>query len=494
MGTPLLSVAELRAVERAAQSNLSAGTLMARAGAAVGTCIGISQPGKSLSVCVVAGPGNNGGDGYAAASELRDSGHRITCVQLAKPVSDDARNALTRWRSSGGTTRTELPTDQHFDVVVDAMLGIGQTRPLQGTLLAAAQWINAQRTRVVAIDVPSGLDADRGCWLGGVEGVHASETITFISDKPGLHTGDGVDAAGTVTVDRLGVELASTRTMLTDPSDFSQIAIPRKRNTHKGSYGNALVIGGAAGMVGAALLAARAALTIGAGRVYVDCIGAPEFGVDPGQPELMFRRYASIENLQSIVIGCGLGKNDAARRALQWALDSDASLIIDADALNLLSQGPALSECLAARNATTVLTPHPLEAARLLQTSANDVQFDRITRARELATRFRSIIVLKGAGSIAVHVNGRCAINPTGGPALSTAGTGDVLAGLLGGLFAQHFDPWQATLAATWLHGRAGEGRDVGLTAGDIASGAADELVRLRAARHASESGPLRSP
>ena len=494
MGTPLLSVAELRAVERAAQSNLSAGTLMARAGAAVGTCIGMSQPGKSLSVCVVAGPGNNGGDGYAAASELRDSGHRITCVQLAKPVSDGARNALTRWRSSGGTTRTELPTDQHFDVVVDAMLGIGQTRPLQGTLLAAAQWINAQRTRVVAIDVPSGLDADRGCWLGGVEGVHAWETITFISDKPGLHTGDGVDAAGTVTVDRLGVELASTRTMLTDPSDFSQIAIPRKRNTHKGSYGNALVIGGAAGMVGAALLAARAALTIGAGRVYVDCIGAPEFGVDPGQPELMFRRYASIENLQSIVIGCGLGKNDAARRALQWALDSDASLIIDADALNLLSQGPALSECLAARNATTVLTPHPLEAARLLQVSADDVQFDRITRARELATRFRSIIVLKGAGSIAVHVNGRCAINPTGGPALSTAGTGDVLAGLLGGLFAQHFDPWQATLAATWLHGRAGEGRDVGLTAGDIASGAADELVRLRAARHASESGPLRSP
>ena len=463
---------------------------MARAGAAVGSCIGMLQPGKSLSVCVVAGPGNNGGDGYAAASELRDAGHRITCVQLAKPVSDDARDALTRWRSSGGTTRTELPTDKHFDVIVDAMLGIGQTRPLQGSLLAGAQWINAQRAHVVAIDVPSGLDADRGCWLGGVEGVYASETITFISDKPGLHTGDGVDATGTVAVDRLGVELASTRTMLTDPSDFSQIVIPRKRNTHKGSYGNALVIGGAAGMVGAALLAARAALTIGAGRVYVDCIGAPEFGVDSEQPELMFRPYASIEDLQSIVIGCGLGKSDAARRALQWALDSDASLIIDADALNLLSQGPALSECLAARNATTVLTPHPLEAARLLQVLADDVQFDRITRARELATRYRSIIVLKGAGSIAVHVNGRCAINPTGGPALATAGTGDVLAGLLGGLFAQHFDPWQATLAATWLHGRAGEGRDVGLTAGQIATRAADELARLRAAESELRPSP----
>ncbi len=166
--------------------------------------------------------------------------------------------------------------------VVDAMLGIGQTRPLQGALLAAAQWINAQRTRVVAIDVPSGLDADRGCWIGGVEGVYASETITFIADKPGLHTGDGVDAAGTVTVDATrSSNHASTRTMLTDPSDFPQIAMPRRRNTHKGSYGNALIIGGAAGMVGAALLAARAALTIGAGRVYVDCIGAPEFRVDP---------------------------------------------------------------------------------------------------------------------------------------------------------------------------------------------------------------------
>lgn len=484
MGTPLLNVAELRAIERAAQSNLPAGTLMARAGAAVASCIAMSQPGKALSICIVAGPGNNGGDGYAAASELRDGGHRIACVQLAKPVSDDARNALARWSSSGGATRTELPTGQHFDVIVDAMLGIGQTRPLQGALLAAAQWINAQRTRVVAVDVPSGLDADRGCWLGGVEGVYASETITFIADKPGLHTGDGVDAAGTVTLDRLGVEPASTRTMLTEPSDFSEVIVPRRRNTHKGSYGNALIIGGAAGMVGAALLAARAALTIGAGRVYVDCIGAPEFRVDPYQPELMFRPYASIENLHSIVIGCGLGKNDAARRALQWALDSDASLIIDADALNLLSQGPALSECLAARNATTVLTPHPLEAARLLQVSADDVQFDRLTRARELATRYRSIVVLKGAGSVAVHVNGRCAINPTGGPALATAGTGDVLAGLLGGLFAQHFDPWQATLAATWLHGRAGEGRDVGLVAGDIAMRVADELARLRATPH----------
>ncbi len=480
MGTPLLSVAELRGLEKSAQSDLPAGTLMARAGAAVAARIDTLQPGRTLSICVVAGPGNNGGDGYVAAHSLRDAGHRVTCVQLAKPAGDQARNALAQWRASGGKTRADLPTAPKFDIIVDALLGIGQTRPLQGTLLSAAQWINAQRSRVIAIDVPSGLDAERGCWIGGVEGVYASETITFIADKPGLHTGDGVDAAGTVTIDTLGIEAASTRTMLADPSDFPQIVAPRRRNTHKGSYGSALIIGGGAGMVGAALLAARAALTIGAGRVYVDCIGAPEFRVDPCQPELMFRPHASIENPDTIVIGCGLGKSDAARRALQWALDSDASLVIDADALNLLSQGPALSECLAARNATTVLTPHPLEAARLLETSAEEVQLDRVARARELATRYRSIVVLKGAGTIFVHTNGRCAINPTGGPALATAGTGDVLAGLIGGLLAQRFDPVQATLAAVWLHGRAGEDRDVGLVAGDLPARAADQLAQLR--------------
>ena len=480
MGIPLYTVAELRAAEQTAQRKLPAGTLMARAGAVVARRIATLRSTKPLSICVVAGPGNNGGDGYVAASELQAAGHHVTCVQLAEPAANDARRALAQWRASGGTTRTEWTTRKKFDVIVDAVLGIGQTRPLQGALLAAVQWINEQRTYVIAIDVPSGLEADRGCWVGGVEGVYASETITFIADKPGLHTGDGVDAAGTVTLDNLGIETKHARTTLADPADFPQIAAPRRRNTHKGSYGNALVIGGGAGMVGAALLAARAALVIGAGRVYVDCIGAPEFRVDPTQPELMFRPYTSIENPHSIVIGCGLGKNEPARRALQWALDSDASLIIDADALNLLSQGPALGECLAARNATTVLTPHPLEAARLLEVSADDIQVDRIGLAKELAARYRSTTVLKGAGTVLVHINGRCAINPTGGPALATAGTGDVLAGLLGGLLAQHFDPWQATLAATWLHGRAGEGRDVGLVASDIARRAADQLAKLR--------------
>lgn len=481
MGKPLYTVAELRAIEQTAQRSLSAGTLMARAGAATAAYIDAMRPGKRLSIGVFVGPGNNGGDGYVAATELRAARHDVVCVQLAEPATGDARNAFAAWRAADGATRTDLPTRKKFDVIVDAMLGIGLTRPLQGELLNAALWINAQRARIVALDVPSGLDADRGSWVGAVEGVRASSTITFIGDKPGLHTGDGVDAAGEITVSTLEIQPGSSKTTLSEPSAFPQIVVPRRRNTHKGTYGNALIIGGSTGMVGAALLAARAALRIGAGRVYVDCIGAPEFRVDACQPELMFRPSASVESVHSIVIGCGLGQDDVARRALQWALDSDASLVIDADAINLLSSGPALADCLSARNVTTVLTPHPLEAARLLATSAQDIQLDRIASACELATRYQSIVVLKGAGTVVARPDGRCAINPTGGPALATAGSGDVLAGLISGLLAQGFDPWEATLAAVWLHGCAGDEHDIGVVASEIATQAVDHLRRLRA-------------
>lgn len=480
MGRSLYTIEELRAIEQAAQRDLPSGELMSRAGVAAAGRIRTMRSAKRSSVCVLAGPGNNGGDGYVTATQLRSAGDDVVCVRIAKPGSADASNAFAKWHATGGETLDSPPAKRNFDVIVDALLGIGQTRPLQGAMLAAAQWINAQDAHVVALDVPSGLDADRGSWVGGVTGVLASETITFIGDKPGLHTGDGTDAAGVVTVDTLGTQPAATRTALIDPSDFPQIAAPRRRNTHKGTYGSVLVVGGNAGMVGAALLAARAALRIGAGRVYVDCIGAPEFRVDPVQPELMFRASASVDDPQCIVIGCGLGTDDAARRALQTALDSEAPLVIDADALNLLARGPALAECVIARQPATVLTPHPLEAARLLECSADEVQSDRIEAARNLAARFRASVVLKGAGSVVVHTNGRCSINSTGGPALATAGTGDVLAGLLGGLIAQSFDPWQVTKAAVWLHGRSVDDQNGGIVASDVAAQAARVLAELR--------------
>lgn len=484
MGTPLFRVDELRALEQDAQRGLPPGELMARAGRGAARRIDELAGDERVSVCVVAGPGNNGGDGFVVASELTARGHDVTCVLVgcAAPGADDARAAFEHWRHAGGGVLSALP-DQHFDFVVDALFGIGLARPLQGAFLDAARWIGGHAHTVVALDVPSGLDSDRGAWVGDVEGVLADVTVTFLGDKPGLHTGAGIDAAGDVRVDTLGLAAPlSTSLVLSAPVDFADLAHPRRRDTHKGSFGNVLVLGGGPGMVGAPLLAARAALRLGAGRVYVDCIGAPEMRVDPVQPELMFRPHASIADAECTVVGCGLGVDAPARSALAWALARPGALVIDADALNLLAEDAGLRATLKARTAPTVLTPHPLEAARLLGTSARAVQGDRLASARALADDLHAFVALKGAGTVIAAPGGRAAINPTGSPALATAGTGDVLAGMLGALLAQGFDAWSAVVGGVWLHGAAVHGLgDVGVVAGDVAPRAADVLRELRA-------------
>jgi hydroxyethylthiazole kinase-like uncharacterized protein yjeF len=485
MSTSLYTVAELRTIEHEAQRDLPAGELMARAGRAAARRIDEWMGTRRASVCIAAGPGNNGGDGFVVAQELAARGHDVTCVLLGggEPTAADARAAWERWRTGGGAVQTTLPA-RRFDVVVDALFGIGLARPLAGPFVDAARWMEHHAQRVVALDVPSGLDADRGGWVGEVAGVRADATVTFLGDKPGLHTGAGLDAAGEVHVEALGVALPAGGLQLGEPSDFSSIARPRARDSHKGTYGDVLVLGGGAGMVGAALLAARSALRLGAGRVYVDCIGAPELRVDPVQPELMFRPYASLGEVECTVAGCGLGTDAAARTALAWALARPHALVVDADGLNLLAADANLRPALQQRTAASVLTPHPLEAARLLGIAPHDVQADRVGAARRLARELDAIVVLKGAGSVIAEPGGRAAINPTGSAALATAGTGDVLAGLLGALLAQRFDPWQCALAAVWLHGAAVAGLgDVGVVAGDVAPRAAEALRALRARR-----------
>ena len=482
MGSPLYTVNALRAIEQAAQPGLPPGELMARAGRGAARRIDEYAAERRVSVCIVAGPGNNGGDGFVVAHELAARGHEVSVVLLgaSQPAAADALAASRRWIESNGTVLAALP-DRRFDIVVDALFGIGLARPLQGSFLDAARWMNAHGTRVVALDVPSGLDADRGGWVGGVQGVIADVTVTFLGDKPGLHTGAGIDAAGEVRVDELGIAATASDLRLAAPADFVDIARPRRRDTHKGSFGNVLVIGGGLGMVGAPLLAARAALRLGAGRVYVDCIGAPELRLDPVQPELMFRPYRSLEAIECAVVGCGLGIDASARAALAWAIGQPHALVIDADGLNLIATDASLRQSLQQRQPVSVLTPHPLEAARLLGISALEVQADRIRAARRLAEECRALVVLKGAGSVIAAPDGRAVINPTGSPALATAGTGDVLAGMLGALLAQGFDPWQAVLAATWLHGAAADGMgDIGLVAGDVAPRAAEALRALR--------------
>lgn len=436
------------------------------------------RPGAWYIVC---GPGNNGGDGLVVAAELRAGGHEVTCVlpSGAPPTAADARAAYERWTAGGGQVVAELPQSTVPGGVVDALFGIGLARPLDGRYLAAVEWMN--RHAPVALDVPSGLDADTGAWTGGVPGVRAASTITFIGDKPGLHTGDGVDAAGDVHVDSLDVAAGIATAELATRDDLAALLLPRLRNSHKGSYGSVAVIGGGRGMVGAALLAARAALRMGAGRVYVSLIGAPEFTVDPLQPELMFHAPPDQDALQALVIGCGLGTDGVAHDALADALARDAALVVDADALNLLAADAPLREALRGRIAPAIVTPHPLEAARLLACSAGDVQRDRIAAARELARLTGGIALLKGAGTVIAAPDGRVSINSTGSPALATAGSGDVLAGMVGALLAQGFPAWEAAVAGTWLHGAAAGDEDRGLVAGDIAPRALQVLQRLRA-------------
>lgn len=489
---------ELRRREHRGRASLPAGTLMQRAGEAAAQAIDAfwratrTAAGRSPSPAAIllqCGPGDNGGDGFAGALALRRLGHDCTCWAPLPSASPEAREAREHWRAAGGAIVEELPRGARFDIAVDALLGIGVTRPLGGALLAGLRWTQQQALPVVALDLPSGLNADTGEWVGGVAGADAAVTVTFLGDKPGLHLRDGLQAAGAIEVADLGVPDAPAEAppsgRLVAPDDFAALLAARDPDVNKGRYGSVAVVGGASGMLGAALLAARAALRLGAGKVFVDCLGGPELVVDPLAPELMLQPGRVPEAGDVLVAGCGMGRSAPARARLAQWLAHPGPALFDADALNLLAADPTLMAQLAARAAPTVLTPHPGEAGRLLQMATAQVQADRILAAQRLARETRALVVLKGAGSVIAEPSGAYAVNPTGGPALSSAGTGDVLAGMTGALMAQCADTVAAVRAAVWLHGQAAtlHGCDVGLVASEVAALAAQAWMRLRQRR-----------
>jgi len=495
----LYRIDELRAIEAQARARLPAGTLMQRAGHAAASWIhawlGARQartgPGSLLVLC---GPGDNGGDGFVCATALQQLGHQCVCWAPLPSASADALAARRQWKESGGNIIEQLPEIASFDLVVDALLGIGAQRPLGDPFLGALRWAQARKLPIVALDVPSGLHADTGAWIGAVTGAPASQTLTFLGDKPGLHTLDGIQAAGAVRVETLGVDTPATGLtapgQLNAPEQFGPVLRPRAQNCNKGDFGSVAIVGGAPGMVGAVLLAARAAIRLGAGKVFVDCIGAPELRFDPIQPELMFRSERDLPSVDVLVVGCGLGTDAPAQARMERALAHPGPAIFDADALNCMAANVGLGARMRSRTAASVLTPHPGEAARLLATDTSAVQQDRVRSALALAQQYRAVVVLKGAGSIIAEPSGRYAINPTGGPALASAGTGDVLAGMIGALLAQQAECAIAVRAAVWLHGRAADlhGADSGLTASEVAPLAARALAELRGV-HRIETG-----
>ncbi|MBS1187817.1 MAG: carbohydrate kinase family protein [Burkholderiaceae bacterium] len=512
---PLYSIAEIRAVEQAALAELPPGTLMQRAGKAAADCAhGIlgNEP-EQAQVLVLAGPGNNGGDALEVAAHMAHADAAVSVLLYAQPErqSDEAKTALRRAQQSparlletgASADAAKLVREQDWALIIDGLFGIGLTKPITGELLALIEAVNAKNCPVLALDNPSGLDADTGAIIGADNAnsnsaIRATHTITFIGDKPGLHTLHGRDHAGQVTVAPLGIDqrhYPAPRIWLNDISLFATALKPRRHASHKGSYGNVAVIGGASGMAGAPILAARAALYCGAGRVYAVFLDqAPAF--DSAQPELMLRDARQFDADSAVLVaGPGLGQSRDAHDLLAQALNAANPIVLDADALNLIAAEPGLQQKTARRKNATLMTPHPLEAARLLDQTTADIQTNRLLAAQQLAQRFNATVILKGSGSVIAHPDAQTVINPTGNPALATAGTGDVLAGICGALLAQGWPAREAALGATWLHGKAADDL-VQQGIGPIGIAACELLPALRAAlnRLCSRNGMTVTP
>ena len=502
MLAPIYTATEIRELERAVQSAVPGVSLMALAGRAAAEHARHMAGDHGRTILMLAGPGNNGGDAFAAAVHLKSWFYRVT-VAFAGNVNHlptDARSAFESWRESGGTTVDSIPAHR-VDLIVDGLYGIGLGRPITGRDALWIDWANgrrAQGTPILALDIPSGIAGDSGEVLGTA--IRASETLTFIGLKPGLLTLDGPDHCGllhtALLLDQCQLDAA---TLLPSHGHYVQTPehtdwpAPRPRNFHKGRAGSVAVIGGQAGMVGAAILAARAALHMGAGKVF---LGLPEpsaLAVDPLTPELIIRAADALltgERLSVLAIGPGLGTDGVAQRLTAQGLRTDVAAILDADALNLLSTSQLLQSALATRHAATVLTPHPAEAGRLLGVSTAAVQSDRVRAAREIAKRYRAIVVLKGNGSIIATADGRYWINGSGNPGMAAAGMGDVLTGMVAGLLAQQADAHGATRLGVWLHGAAG---DALLASGQGPRGLTASELSLAARRHLN-SGPSAHP
>ena len=408
---------------------------------------------EKKDVLVLAGPGNNGGDARIVAELLKEQFFRVVLA----------------------TSPAEI-VEKPWGLIVDGLFGIGLTREITGEYAALVDYVNRQRCPVLALDIPSGVHSDTGRLLGSA--VRATHTVTFIALKPGLLTLDGPDHCGEIHVADLGLDVQKIATPSAWPASaelFRDLLKPRPRNFHKGMAGSLAVLGGAAGMTGAALLAGRAGLKMGAGRVYVGLL-EEGLSLDLQNPELMLRHPddALGQDLDALVVGPGLGVGERAETVVGAALASDLPCVVDADALNLISESEDLRHACARRSADTLLTPHPAEAARLLALPTAEVQADRVKAAKVLASNLNAHVVLKGVGSILVARDGHWFLNTSGNPGMASAGTGDVLAGILGALLAQRYTGESALVLGVHLHGAAADDLvksgvgPVGLTAGEV--------------------------
>jgi ADP-dependent NAD(P)H-hydrate dehydratase / NAD(P)H-hydrate epimerase len=457
--------------------------LMLRAGQAAWQHVLLHWP-AAQQITVVCGPGNNGGDGYVLARLAHRSGRAVTVLHLDEhvPATEFSQRACTEYVAGGGEIVIFPEVLPHGDLVVDAMFGIGLSRPPDASAAALIDAINAQPAPVLALDVPSGLDADQGSAPGKV--VTASRTLQFIARHAGLHTGGALEHTGARALEELDVPADTFSAVAPVASLLGREALscwlrPRRRNTHKGESGRALCIGGDHGHGGAILLCAEAAMRSGAGLLTVATRQAHVPAMLARRPEAMASGVESGDELtrlllqaDAIAIGPGLGQGDWGRAMLRLALAAGKPLVLDADALNLIAADPASF-------ADAIFTPHPGEAARLLGIDTDEVQRDRFAAAQSVAERYQVVVVLKGAGTIIAATGRTPRVLDAGNPGMAVGGMGDVLTGVIVALRASGLSAFDAACAGALLHSLAADDAAVEGERGLLPSDLMPHLRRL---------------
>ncbi|TPW00844.1 MAG: hypothetical protein FD125_2916, partial [bacterium] len=502
----LVTAAEMRELDRAAIEGrkIPGIRLMENAGQAVAREMERRfGPLRGKTVTIVAGKGQNGGDGFVVARLLRKKNCKARVALLASPSSltGDAATNLKRFQKAGGRChavdkepvldRVLAPLLSTSDLLVDAIFGTGLNAPVKGIPASAISMMNACGRPIVAIDLPSGLDGDRGSVLGTA--ITAALTVTLARPKRGLYLGVGPDHAGVIRVADIGIPAdliaaAKIPVTLLEAADIRPLIPRRSRTAHKGTFGHAGIIAGSAGKTGAAAMAAMAALRVGTGLVTV---AAPRSVSDALEAKLLEAMTCPVPETEArtlsrqalepllafaadktaLAIGPGIGTHPETQALVHSLLGgAKRPMVLDADGLNAIA---GHADMLGRAPGPLILTPHPGEMARLLGTTSAEIQRDRLGAASRLARERNVCVVLKGACTIVAAPDGRLAVNPTGNPGMATAGTGDVLTGLITGLLAQGLAPWEAACAGVFLHGLAGdlvasEQGEAGLIAGDV--------------------------
>ena len=481
----IYSVESVRAIDRTAINDAGIGgyTLMTRAAQ---TALDEAQARfpDARRWQVICGGGNNGGDGYVLARLAAAHGIGVSVLTLVSPDSlhGAAATAFQDFAAEGGMAADyEGDLDPEADLLVDALLGNGLERDVEGKFAEVVDAINRHSAPVMALDIPSGLNADSGAVMGVA--VKAALTVTFVGLKTGLFLNDGPPLVGDLRFTGLDIPAecrASQQAVLRrlDDEAIKSLLPPRKRNAHKGDFGHVLIVGGGPGMSGAVRLCGEAALQTGAGLVSIATHPSHHAIVASGRPELMCHAVHTADDLAPLVaratviaIGPGLGRVEWSQTMFDAVMQSDLPMVIDADALNILSESEV-------RKPDWILTPHPGEAARLLARKTVDIQGDRRGSLKDLAEKYGGTPVLKGAGSLIAAIDGPVWLCSAGNPGMAAPGMGDVLTGIVAALRAQGLSAELAAVAGVEIHARAG---DAAAASGQRGLMASDLLQELRA-------------